>query len=69
MEAKMVTEKERLDNCQKQLEERGYSDVKFFFGAICKPMSAVAAEAASILEAVLEKRTKNFKPFGDSTRV
>lgn len=63
----MSTGKERLDRCQAKLEALGYTDVKFFFSKIGKPMSEVAAEAAEVLEAVLDSRVKSFKPFGDST--
>ena len=60
--------KARLDNLQKQLEDRGVVDVKFHVDRSNGPVDGqkLAEDTATVLEAMLEGRVSPALPIGDS---
>lgn len=59
----------RLEQLQAVLTERGYKDVKFFFGAISEtPVSQLAADVADALDAVVQGQAIAQVGLGDSVR-
>jgi hypothetical protein len=61
-----MTAKEKLLAAQAALEKRGAKDVKFFFSNLNeKPLSQVAEEVASALQAQLDGKVKALGPIGD----
>jgi hypothetical protein len=65
--AQMPELKERLDKIQQRLIDAGYKDVKLHVvpGAT---LEKILNDAAEILEAVLDGKTKPLPPFNDSAR-
>lgn len=64
-----MSAKNRLDNVQAALVERGVKDVKFFVGRRREVApSKMAADVAVACEAYLAGRYKKSEPFGDSLR-
>lgn len=55
--------KERLHDIQRELIQRGYVDVKFH--AIHSDSETALSQAADLLQAVLDGKTKPFTPFND----
>lgn len=59
--------KARLDNLQKQLEDRGVVDVKFD-ADYSQGAEKVGNDMADVLEAVLDGKSHPALPIGDSVR-
>jgi len=64
-----MSAEERLEQLQSALAKRGAKDVKFFLGAVSeKPLSQLASDVATALEAVVGGNFSPLPPLGDSVR-
>jgi RNA-binding protein YhbY len=64
-----MSAKERLQNLQTALSERGVVDVKFFFNKQRDAsLTAVATDVADVVEALLDGRYHPHAGVGDSVR-
>lgn len=60
--------KERLQALEAALRERGVVDVKFLFNLGGDALSAVSAEVADVLQAVLDGKHEDFGLMNDGAR-
>jgi lysophospholipase L1-like esterase len=64
---KAMSAKERLQDLQTALNQRGVQDVKFFFvGTNDIPTSHVAADVEAALQSYISGRVQEMGPLGDS---
>ena len=59
----MSSVEERLKTCQSALQNRGVTDVKFFFGSLFgKPLTELASDVADALECVAAGKSTELPP-------